>query len=332
LIWVAEHCGTVPGASVPWPAGVAGGFALTACTVLLLAVCRRAPVRSLVALATVVAVIVQVPIRAVISGWPPGGWLIVACDVGQGDSLAINAGPHAAIVVDAGPESISPDRCLRQLGVTQIPLLVLTHFHLDHVGGVVGVLHQRTIGRILTSPLIEPVSGYHLVEDALGPAAGPIEKAAIGQVIVVGGGADAVRLDVLGPAKVFSSTRSDPNNSSVVLRATIRGHRILLPGDAEIEAQDALLESGQDLRADILKVPHHGSAYSDPAFLQAVHAQVALISVGLNNDYGHPSPLLIAELARLGVRTFRTDLDGDIALVDGAKGLRAVVRDPTKAG
>jgi competence protein ComEC len=76
-----------------------------------------------------------------------------------------------------------------------------------------------------------------------------------------------------------------------------------------------LLSAGVDLRADILKVPHHGSAYSDPAFLAAVHASVALVSVGRDNDYGHPSPVLLRELAQLGVPLHRTDTEGDLAVV-----------------
>jgi competence protein ComEC len=107
--------------------------------------------------------------------------------------------------------------------------------------------------------------------------------------------------------------------------ATVAGHRILLTGDAELEAQDALLTSGVELHAEVLKVPHHGSAYSDPAFLQSVHAQLALVSVGLNNDYGHPSPLLIAELGRLGVPVRRTDSDGDVAVVVDAGRLVPVI-------
>jgi competence protein ComEC len=95
--------------------------------------------------------------------------------------------------------------------------------------------------------------------------------------------------------------------------------RILLPGDAEIEAQDELLGSHADVQADVLKVPHHGSAYSDPKFLAAVHASIAVVSVGLHNDYGHPSPVLLNDMARLGVPLFRTDHDGDVA-VCGAPG------------
>jgi competence protein ComEC len=201
---------------------------------------------------------------------------------------------------------------------------VLTHSHLDHVGGLAGVLHQRPVGRVVTSPLAEPASGHRLVLQALGARGIALEPVSAGQAFTAG----AVRLDVLGPARPFRNTRSDPNNSSVVLRATIGGLRILLPGDAEVEAQDDLLLSGVDLRADILKVPHHGSAYSDPSFLQAVHARLALISVGLHNDYGHPSPLLLAELARLGVPTRRTDLDGDVAVVTDRDGALRPVLHP----
>jgi competence protein ComEC len=259
----------------------------------------------------VVALLVQIPVRSVLAGWPPPGWLIVACSVGQGDSLVLNAGDRAAVVIDAGPDPIAADRCLHQLGIERVPLLVLTHFHLDHVGGLAGVLHQRQLGRVVTSPLFDPISGYRQVTGLLSARRISPQPVSAGTVLRVG----SIRLDVLGPLRSYRNTRSDPNNSSVVVRATVAGERILLPGDAELEAQDDLLRSGADLRADILKVPHHGSAYSDPEFLQAVHARLALISVGLNNDYGHPSPTLLAELTRLGVPARRTDLDGDVAVV-----------------
>ena len=203
------------------------------------------------------------------------------------------------------------DRCLHELGVTRIALLVLSHDHLDHVGGLSGVLHERRVDRVLGSPLPEPASGYRLVLSQLAGRHVPIEATQAGQRLDAG----QVHLDVLGPSHVFVGSRSDPNNTSVVLRATVAGVRVLLPGDAEVEAQDDLLSTGADLRADILKVPHHGSAYSDPAFLQASHARLALISVGAGNSYGHPSPLLLAELGRLGMPFARTDQQGDIAVV-----------------
>jgi competence protein ComEC len=310
LVWVAEHFSGLPGAALPWPSGLAGGGLLGLLTVVGWWLCRWPGPRRLIAGAVVVALLVQIPVRSVVLGWPPPGWLIVACDVGQGDALVLNAGAGAAVVIDAGPDPVPVDRCLRELRVDRLPLVVLSHFHLDHVGGLPGVLHQRAVGQVLGSPLADPVSGVRLVNNALASRGLRVQPVVVGSTLTSG----AVRLEVLGPVRNYHDTHSDPNNSSVVLRATVAGVRILLPGDAEVEAQDDLLAAGTDLRADILKVPHHGSAFSDASFLGAVHARVALISVGRHNDYGHPSPLLLAELARLGLPVGRTDLDGDIAV------------------
>jgi competence protein ComEC len=311
LVHVAEFFGGLDGATVPWPGGTAGGLALLALGLGALFAARRVGPRRVLTAATVAAVIVQIPVRAALAGWPPPGWLFVACDVGQGDALVLAAGAHSAVAIDAGPDPVAVDRCLHDLGITRVPLLVFTHYHLDHVGGIAGMFHNRSVGRVIAGPLMAPASGWQAVRDALWPHRLSTEPVSVGQSFEVG----RVRVDVLGPAVAFHGTRSDPNNSSVVLRATIDGERVLLPGDAEIEAQQALVSSGVDLRADVLKVPHHGSAYSEPAFLAAVHAKVALISVGAHNDYGHPSPLLLTRLARLGVPIRRTDRDGDVAVV-----------------
>jgi competence protein ComEC len=248
--------------------------------------------------------------------------VFVACDVGQGDALVLNAGAHAAVEIDAGPDPVLIDRCLRDLGIVQIPLLVLTHFHLDHVGGLPGVGRGRPVGAVLTGPLDEPPAGSALVQAFARQQQVPVRSPPVGTKLRVG----AVRLQVLGPPSAFHGTRSDPNNSSLVLRADVGGIRIMLPGDAEIEAQQALLDSGADLRADVLKVPHHGSAYSDPDFLAAVQARLAVVSVGIDNDYGHPSPILLDEMARLGVPLLRTDQDGDVAVVARNGQLGSVVR------
>jgi competence protein ComEC len=323
LVGVAEFFGSRHGATLPWPGGAGGGLALLAVCLALLHLARRTGPRRFLASAAVVALVVQLPVRALVSGWPPPGWLFAACDVGQGDALVLSAGGGSAVVVDAGPDPVAVDRCLADLHVRDVALLVLSHYHLDHVGGLAGVFHDRHVGRVITGPLAQPESGVEIVHDVLAA-----HRLTVGQV-VVGSQFDigAVHLDVLGPAFALHGTRSDPNNSSVVLRATVRGVRVLLPGDAEVEEQQAVLDSGVDLRADVLKVPHHGSAYSDPRFLAAVHATLAVISVGLHNDYGHPSPLLLAELGRLGVPVERTDRDGDVAVVaSGDHALRAVAR------
>jgi len=107
---------------------------------------------------------------------------------------------------------------------------------------------------------------------------------------------------------------------SLILRADVRSVSVLLPGDAEHDAERAVLSAGEPLDVDVLKVPHHGSAWSDPAFLDAAHARVALVEVGADNDYGHPAPAVLAHLARQGARVLRTDRSGDLAVVALADG------------
>ncbi|MDQ1730391.1 MAG: competence protein ComEC [Pseudonocardiales bacterium] len=326
LVWVAERFGAIAGATIGWPSGVLGALSMAGLGVVLVLLVRRLKSAVLVVLAVVCCLIVQIPVRILVTAWPPPGWLIVACDVGQGDALAVSVGAGAAVVIDTGPEPIAVDRCLRGLQIQRIPLLVLSHSHLDHVAGIAGVLHGRRVERAVTSPLTEPLSGYRLVRDALSQRGLGLGEVGAGESIEVGSGADAVHIAVIGPSHIFRGSRSDPNNSSVVLMVTTHGKRILLPGDAEVAAQDELLSSRIDLRADVLKVPHHGSAYSDPAFLQAVHAQIGLVSVGRDNDYGHPSALLIAAMARLGVQLHRTDREGDLAVVLDRGGVAVVVK------
>ena len=320
LVWDGDWFGALPGAAVPWPGGLRGGLALLAVLAVLVAVGRRAGPRRVLAGALVAALVVQIPGRSIASGWPPPGWLFVACDVGQGDGLVLNAGPHSAVEVDAGPDPVPMDRCLRELGITDIALLVFTHYHLDHVGGIVGALHDRRLGQVVAGPLPDPPSGVALVDAAVGERGLQVTSPVPGTELDVG----AVHLQVLGPTAPMHGTRSDPNNSSLVLMATVGGVRILLSGDAELEEQRTLLDAGVDLRADVLKVPHHGSAYSDPDFLAAVHAQVGVISVGAGNDYGQPAPHLLNMLAVLDVPAERTDQHGDVA-VTGSPGRLSVV-------
>lgn len=321
LVLDADHLGGLHGATLAWPGGATGGWLLLAMALVVGAAALHLGLRRVLAAAALTALVLLVPIRASTPGWPPAGWVFAACDVGQGDALLLPAGPGTAVEIDAGPDPVLIDRCLRDFGIERIALLVLTHFHLDHVGGLAGVVRGRTIGRVLSGPLADPAAGVAIVRAITAPRGLAVLSPRVGTSLDVG----AVHLVVLGPPHPFLGTRSDPNNSSLVLRADVDGVRILLPGDAEVEAQRWLLASGADLRADVLKVAHHGSAYFDPAFVAAVHAQVAVVSVGLHNDYGHPSPLLLGAMARLGVPLFRTDRDGDVAVVGRPGRLRVVV-------
>jgi competence protein ComEC len=322
LVAVATRAAHLPDAAVPWPGGATGAAILVVAFAVAIAVVRWRPARR-VALASVAgAAVVLVPVRTVLPAWPPDGWVFVACAVGQGDALVVQAGAGTAMVVDAGPDPVAVDGCLRRLGVRAVPLLVLTHLHADHVDGLTGVLRGRLIGELDVGPSREPAGGWGEVQDNARKYGVPVRVASVGERRRFGG----LVVDVLAPSQPFHGTRSDPNNSSVVLRVAAGGMTLLLTGDVEVEAQDVLLRSGVDLRADVLKVPHHGSAYQSPAFLRAVHASVGVMSVGKDNDYGHPSPALLHELDRLGIRALRTDREGDVAVCERAGRLYVVTR------
>jgi competence protein ComEC len=322
LVAIAHHGADVPDGVLPWPGGTFGGLLLGVLIAILLVAFRRPAVRRWVLVTAVAAVLGAVPVRMLAAGWPPPGWLIVACDVGQGDALAVAAGAHAAVVVDAGPDADAVDGCLRRLGVRRVPLLVLSHFHVDHIGGLDGVLRGRRVGQLLVPPFPEPATGRSAVLDRRIPAT----DAQAGAALFVNG----VELTVLGPVHPTTGTRSDPNNNSLVLTVTVGGFRLLLTGDAETEEQLSLLTAVDPalLHADVLKVAHHGSAYQDEEFLAAVAPRIALVSVGVDNDYGHPNEVLLARLTRGGARVLRTDRQGDVAVVRDAGRLAVVVRGP----
>ncbi|MER7460191.1 ComEC/Rec2 family competence protein [Micromonospora sp. NPDC126480] len=324
LVTVAHQGARVPAGTLPWPGGVTGALLLSGLTLALLVAARRRVVRRLVAVTAVAAVLGALPVRLVASGWPPVGWVVVACAVGQGDAVVLPVGRGRAVVVDAGPEPGAVDRCLRGLGVREVPLLVVSHFHVDHVGGVAGVFRGRRVGAVLAPPLPEPAAGRDLVRAAAAAGSAGVRSAPVGWHYRAG----QVELTLVGPPSPLRGTRSDPNNNSLVLLARVAGVRILLAGDAETEEQRALLDRPPPggLRSHVLKVAHHGSAYQDPAFLDAVRPLVALVPVGTGNTYGHPDPSVLGRLTRGGARVLRTDVDGDVAAVAGPSGLGVVRR------
>jgi competence protein ComEC len=313
LVLVSRYGAGVPAAVLPWPSGLTGALLLTGLTVAGLVALRHRRVRVLVAVVAGSVVVGALPVRTVAGGWPPDGAVVMACAVGQGDLLVLPLGDGAAVVVDAGPEPAAADRCLRDLRIRSIPLVVISHFHVDHVGGIEGLFRGREVAAVVAAPVPEPEYGHELVAATAAAAGVPVHAAQPGSAYRLGD----VTLSVVSPPYELMGTRSDPNNNSLVILAVVRGVRVLLPGDAEVELQQALLErpGAAALRAHILKVPHHGSAYQEPAFLDAVAPRVALVSVGADNSYGHPHPAPLARLADGGARVLRTDLDGDLAAV-----------------
>jgi competence protein ComEC len=327
LVLVATYGARVPASALPWPGGVLGALLLGAITVALLIAARRPIVRRLVAVVGLAGMLGALPVRVLAPGWPPARWIVVACAVGQGDAIVLPAGAGRAVVIDAGPEPNAVDQCLRRLGVRQVVLFVVSHFHVDHIGGVSGVFRGRDVRAVVGPDWAEPAGGRTAVTVAAGRM--PLHAVAPGWSYAVGG----LRLTVIGPFEPLRGTNSDPNNNSLVLRAEVLGRSVLLPGDAETEEQDELLEhlGPEAVRADILKVAHHGSSYQSPRFLDETDPAIALVSVGRDNDYGHPNPALVARLAHGGARVMRTDQMGDLAAVAAGNGLAVVARgDPPK--
>ncbi|HSU03912.1 MAG TPA: ComEC/Rec2 family competence protein [Nocardioides sp.] len=323
IIAVARWGADVPTAALDWGTGPVPLLVLTVLCVVAVPVAPRLLGHPAPALACTGLLVVVMLVRPPTPGWPPGGWVLAMCDVGQGDGLVLRAGAQAAVVVDAGPDPVAIDACLDRLEVTAVPLLVLTHFHADHVDGVAGVLEGREVGAIEGSVLLEPAAGVREVETALGREPG---RASYGATRRVGD----VALQAVWPRPDGSGgdpSESAPNNASVVLVAEVAGTRILLTGDVEPSVQSALARDLAGLQVDVLKVPHHGSRHQDLGWLTSLGARVALVSVGEGNDYGHPAPDLLLALTAAGARVWRTDTSGDVVVVvrDGEMGV--VTRD-----
>lgn len=299
ILAVAHWSADLPGAAVAWsgPLWLLGLLCLGAAAGIVWVGARPA---LFVGLALGLAICLW---RPPTPGWPPAGWVMIACDVGQGDATVLNVGDGSAVVVDAGPEPAPVDRCLQRLGVRHIRLMVFTHGHADHIGGWAGVEGGRQVDQILIGPTGGPGGKV------------PRHEAVVGEYFMVGG----LSFSVLGPdsADHFRAEDRDgssANNASVVLLVTIRGVRIMMSGDAEPEEQGTILQTGFDLHADVLKMPHHGSARQSEAFFAAVGARIATISDGQDNDYGHPARAALRLLRELDVAAYRTDLSGDIAV------------------
>ena len=327
---VARFFSRVPGGTLPWPDGATGALLLATLTLLLVLTGRALasgvaahPVLALAgALLTAAAL---VPTRLL--SWPPEGWQVVVCDVGQGDAVVLRSGPHRAVLVDTGPDPPLVDGCLSRLGVTALDAVVLTHFHADHVDGLAGALSGRDVAQVLVGPVREPAPAADAVDRLAARHGIPVAVLHAGDRITVG------ELD----AEVWSPWRhiadgSVPNNASLVLAARTGVVDTLLLGDVEREsAHDLLLRLRREPRMafvaggfDVVKTPHHGSANLDDGLMAAVAAPVGVVSVGRDNDYGHPAAKHLEVLRRNGYAVYRTDQRGDVAVVERGGGVAVV--------
>jgi competence protein ComEC len=205
--------------------------------------------------------------------------------------------------------------------VVSIPLVVLSHLHADHVGGLSSVLSDYPVGAVGVGPLHEPAWAWDQVRRLAANAGVKVLDIVAGQRFDLPGLSMTVIAPRSAPAYLGPNADGTPvNDASLVLRADTTAGRVLLTGDIELEGQANLLADNEDVAADVLKVPHHGSRYSLPRFLERVHPRVAMVSVGAGNPFGHPSQLILDALKREGATVFRTDEDGDVAVVASRDG------------
>ncbi|WP_313663773.1 ComEC/Rec2 family competence protein [Cellulosimicrobium cellulans] len=317
---------------------------------------RRSPGQvvagALVVVGLVVLVVALVRPLVVTAGPIPQDWAVVACDVGQGDALVLRSGPRSAVVVDVGPAGAAAGDCLDRLGVDRVDLLVLSHFHADHVGGLDAVLRGRTVERALVTATADPPEQAERTLAALTDAGVPVQVAQPGATGSAGGtddmdgrqdvgasggagagaGAGGVRWEVLqagvggGPTSVArpstartAAAESDggANDASVVLLLHVAGMDVVALGDLEDAGQAALartLAQRGSGPVDVVKVAHHGSATQSDRLAELLAPTVALVSSG-KNTYGHPTDRALDLYRGVGATVLRTDTCGTFALV-----------------
>ena len=263
-------------------------------------------------------------------------------DVGQGDAALITSPTGKTTLIDGGPPEAA-HRLSARLRARMAPaggpldLILLTHRHLDHLGGL-GLIVEDVGTRLYLDPAFEhPTPAYATLVERLAAHHVPVRNAEAGRKIDLGGGA---WLTLLGPpSPPLRRTRSDVNANSIVARLDYGQVRVLFAADMEPQTERWLLRQDRAaLRADVVKVPHHGSHYSSTvALVRAVAApgpearqlSLAVISVGARNDYHHPSEDVIARWTNAGARVHRTDRDGDLSLVTEGERIDVVAGAPT---
>ena len=319
MLWaldvVASTASEIPHASVGVSPSLATAVAAGLCVLGVIVACvSRHPGQSLVAATASLAALAWWPLAPL---RVPGVELHMI-DVGQGDAVALRTPRGRWILVDAGRAWRGGDAgrttvipYIRRLGGS-LAAFVLTHPHADHAGGAATVLRALRPALFWDGAYVGTSDTYREALEAARAAGITWERVRPGIRRVI----DDVELEFLAPDSAWARELADPNEASVVVRARYRAVRFLLVGDAEREEERWLVaHDSLALRADVLKVGHHGSTTSTTErFLRAVRPSIALVSVGAGNTYGHPGPQVLASLAASGATVLRTDRQGHLVV------------------
>jgi len=237
-------------------------------------------------------------------------------DVGQGDSEILRFGDKT-MLIDAGTNASTSTLLadIKSLGINQFDFVIATHPHEDHIGGLDAVINNFTIGKLYMPKVVTTTKTYMDVLTAIKNKGYMVTSPIPGSTFYFG---DAQCI-ILAPK---SQTYDDVNNYSIVIKITYGTTSFLFTGDAQSISEQEMLTKGFNLKADVLKVGHHGSSSStSPEFLKTVSPRYGVIEVGSGNDYGHPAQVTLNKLAAANVKVYRTDLNGIIIFKSDGVGL-----------
>ena len=243
-------------------------------------------------------------------------------DVWQGDATFIELPNGKTILIDAGEQEYGEDvvSYIKKLKYKKIDYIFATHPHSDHIGGLKTVIDTFDIGDVYMPDVISDTTLYYDLLNTIKEKGKKVRIVSAGKSII---SEDDLDLTVIAP---INSSYEELNDYSIVLKLTYKNKSFLFMADAEYVSEMELLNSKFDLKADVLKVGHHGSTSStNYNFLKKVSPSIGVISVGENNDYGHPKEKILEKLKDRNVKVYRTDLNGNIVITTDGNSMKVSV-------
>ncbi len=245
-------------------------------------------------------------------------------DVGQGDAIFIESPRRHQILIDGGPGSAILEKLGKEMPFWDrtIDLVILTHPERDHLAGLLEVLKRYKVENILWTGVVRDTQEFKEWEKAIEEEKTNVRIAQSGQRITIL--SEKLYLEILYPFENLTGQElKNSNNTSIVSRVVFNENSFLFTGDIQKSAEKELTENGKELNSDILKVSHHGSKNSNTKeFIEKVLPEIAVISVGKGNSYGHPHQEVLDILESYGIRVLRTDQQGDIKIISDGKILK----------